>query len=52
MDQLSETQIQNYTLIQKLGEGACSQVMLAKRNLTKTLCALKMIPKPSQFNQN
>ncbi len=52
MDQLSEAQIQNYTLIQKVGEGACSRVMLAKRNLTKTLCALKMIPKTAQLNQS
>ena len=45
MDQLSEAQMQNYTLISKLGEGAFAQVILAKQNLNKTLCALKMIQK-------
>ena len=45
MDQLSETQIQNYTLIQQVGEGASSNLILAKKNVTKTLCAIKMIHK-------
>lgn len=32
MDRLSETQIQNYTLISKVGEGASAEVILAKHN--------------------
>jgi hypothetical protein len=46
MDKLSQAQIQNYTLISKVGEGASAQVILAKQKLTKSLCVLKMIEKP------
>lgn len=52
MDSLSETQIQNYTLISKVGEGACAEVILAKQNDTKALCAIKMIRKTLNIDQN
>lgn len=46
MDNLSEAQIQKYSLITKIGEGSTANVILAKMNQKKCLCALKTIEKP------
>lgn len=52
MDQLSEAQIKNYTLISKIGQGSTGIVTLAKMNQRKYLCALKTIQKNGQLSQN